>query len=219
MQRRFFADAERPIQLRAVDGQQQKICGYAAVFFNADDPGTQYELFRYGNYSIIERLMPSAFDRAVKEDDVRALFNHNADAILGRLRAGTLRLSIDGTGLRYEIEPPETQAARDLIESLKRGDVTGSSFSFDYLAKDVIRQSEADGTEKDIIEIRDVKLFDVSPVTFPAYTSTMAGMRLAANGEIDGLRQELEAMRSHRRKALVKSIRSRIVEIESEEIF
>jgi HK97 family phage prohead protease len=50
--------------------------------------------------------------------------------VLGRNKSGTLRLSVDGIGLRYEIDPPDTQAARDLIESLRRGDVSGSSFAF-----------------------------------------------------------------------------------------
>lgn len=163
-------------QLRS-EGGKPKITGYSAVFYNANDPGTEYELARYGNYRVVERLMAGCFDRAVKEDDVRALFNHSADNVLGRSTSGTLRLSVDKTGLRYEIDPPDTQMARDLMEVLKRGDVSGSSFSFEYRSKSVVQQTGVDGSETDIIEVRETALYDVGPVTFPAYTSTTSGVR------------------------------------------
>lgn len=212
MERRFFALPDRPVQLRGDEGKTPTISGYAAVFYRADDPGTEYELFRYNNYRVVERLMPGCFDRAVKEDDIRALFNHNQDAILGRARAGTLRLSIDNTGLRYEIDPPDTQTARDLLESLKRGDVSGSSFSFDYRAKDVILQSENDGSERDLIEVRDVTLYDIGPVTFPAYTSTTSGVRSL---DEEALKRELDRLRGERlRNPAGKRARVRMIDLE-----
>jgi hypothetical protein len=190
MERRTL-QTTRPRLVRAEGGQPPRIEGYAAVYYRADDPGTEYELFADGNYSVCERLMPGCFDRSVKEDDVRALFNHDVNNILGRMKSGTLRLSSDGLGLRYEIDPPDTQMARDLMESIKRGDVTGSSFSFDYLSKDIILQQDGD-KERDIIEVRDVKLYDTGPVTFPAYASTTAEARRRQHS---GGRHSPEAMR------------------------
>ncbi|MCT7656157.1 HK97 family phage prohead protease [Oceanimonas sp. NS1] len=62
---------------------------------------------------------------------MRALFNHDPNFVLGRTRSGTLALSVDADGLRYEIDPPDTQTVRDLVLApLARGDITGSSFAF-----------------------------------------------------------------------------------------
>jgi len=211
MERRFTSADNRPIQLRADEGQPTRIAGYAAVYYRADDPGTEYQLFSYSNYSVVERLMPGCFDRAVKEDDVRALFNHDVNQILGRLRAGTCRLAIDATGLRYEIDAPDTTIARDLAESLKRGDVTGSSFSFDYRSKSIIMQQDGD-KETDILEVRDVTLYDVGPVTFPAYTSTTAGVRSVDH---EALKRELAALRGERlRNARGKLARARVLDLD-----
>jgi HK97 family phage prohead protease len=177
MERRTL-QVHRPRLVRSADGKATKITGYAAVFYNAADAGTQYELFSSGNYSVVERLMPGCFDRALRErQDVAALYNHDANAILGRVSAGTLRLSVDGKGLRYEIDPPDTQIARDLMASLQRGDVKGSSFAFNYVAKSVVMNTNADGSEQDIINVTDLDLFDVGPVVFPAYESTTSGVR------------------------------------------
>lgn len=163
------------LQQRA-EGQTPTIIGYAAVFWNAADPGTEY---RFGNYTEYrERIMPGAFDRALREDDVRALFNHDSSALLGRTSAGTLRLSVDGKGLRYEIDPPDTQAARDVLEAIRRGEITGSSFGFDPI--DIGYQDlRENGRSVVVQEVRSLALFDVGPVTFPAYESTSAGTRAA----------------------------------------
>lgn len=211
MHRRFISRESQPVEIRADDGQPARIAGYAAVYYNGADPGTEYELFRYGNYSAVERLMPGCFDRAAREDDVRALFNHAPDNVLGRCKAGTLRLSVDATGLRYEIDAPDTQTARDLMESLKRGDVSGSSFSFDYLKKNIVAQQDGDA-ERDIVEVHDVRLYDVGPVTFPAYSSTTAGARSA---DVETIKRELELLRGERlRNPAAKRARARMLELE-----
>ncbi len=143
------------------------------MFYRDDDPGTEYELFE----GLVERIMPGAFDRAIKEaDDCRALVNHNADLCLGRSTSETLRLSIDANGQGEEIDPPDTQAGRDVCVSLQRGDITGSSFTF---FPDDMTWREKDGVT--IREVRSVQLFDLGPVTFPAYTSSTAGMRSAGD--------------------------------------
>jgi HK97 family phage prohead protease len=104
-----------------------EIVGLAAVYYNANDPaGTQYQL--WDNY--FERIMPGAFDRAVKEDDVRALQNHDPRLLLGRSAAGTLALELASEGLAYRITPPPTSVGRDTVTLLERGDLDGSSFAF-----------------------------------------------------------------------------------------
>src|SRR4030095_6031440 len=97
------------------------IRGYAAVFNEWADiiPG----LFR-------ERIAPGAFRKTIREADVRALFNHNPDYVLGRNRAGTLDMREDKHGLAVDIEPPDSQWARDLMVSMKRGDISQMSFGF-----------------------------------------------------------------------------------------
>ena len=118
-------------------------------------------------------ILPGAFDEVLK-DDVRALINHNSDMILGRTKSNTLRLSVDEKGLRYEIDPPATTYAANLLESLKRGDITQSSFAFNV---DVDSWDE-DSEGRVIRTIKKVRrLFDVSPVTFPAYPDADAAKR------------------------------------------
>ena len=106
-------------------------------------------------------------------DDIRALWNHDTNLPLGRTKAGTLRLDVDSHGLRVEIDPPDTQAGRDAVESIKRGDVDQMSFAFDVLED----EWDQDDQQQLIRTLRKVKLYEVSPVTFPAYTGTSVSAR------------------------------------------
>ena len=158
---RFFR-----MELRVTKGEdgERMIAGYAAPFnvLSADLGGFK------------EIIEPGAFINSLR-DDVRALINHDPNLILGRTVNGTLELVEDDVGLRYEISPPDTQYARDLITSLERGDVDGSSFAFR-----AIEESWRNPTEDEpfpIRVLREVQLFDVSPATFPAYPSTTAQVR------------------------------------------
>jgi Escherichia/Staphylococcus phage prohead protease len=208
----------RPRLVRAASGKPARIIGYAAKYYNAADPGTEYELFHWGDFTAVERLISGCFDRAIREDDVRALFNHDIDNVLGRNASGTLRLSSDSIGLRYEIDPPDATYARNLAACLERGDISGSSFSFDYREKSIIEQNLPDGKARDIIEVRDVKLYDVGPVTFPAYTSTTAGVeraraRLASSAPLHkrfDLLAGLDPALSPERRRKVIAMRSRL---------
>jgi HK97 family phage prohead protease len=112
----------------------------------------------------------------VKQDDVRALWNHNSDYVLGRNVSGTLALDEDEHGLRVAITPPDTQWARDLLVSMKRGDVDQMSFGF-MTREDAWGQGD-DGLTRELI---DVDLFDVSVVTYPAYPQTSAEARSKVN--------------------------------------
>lgn len=147
-----------------VEGKLRKIVGYAAVF---DKPSE--------DMGFIETVRKGAFTDALKISDARALFNHDTDTLpLGRQSAGTLILSEDDTGLHFEITPPDTQCARDLMTCIDRGDIKEASYGFivdvdewDYLNKDVIKRT--------IIKVREV--FDVSPVIFPAFNDTTVALR------------------------------------------
>lgn len=151
------------IELRVTRGEDGKsmIRGHAAVFSQlSEDLGG----FR-------EQIVPGAFTTAIDTDDVRALWNHNPDFILGRNRSKTLRLSEDVRGLSIEIDPPDTQTVRDLVLTpMERGDVTQMSFAFS------LRPNGEDWAKDDnglwIRTVKNVRLFDVSPVTYPAYPQT-----------------------------------------------
>ncbi len=137
--------------------------GYIAVFDQLSDD--------LGGWR--EKITPGAFADTIKAQDIRALWNHENDLVLGRNTAGTLELSEDATGLAFKNTPPDTTWFRDRIVSLKRKDVTGSSFGF---------YTDADewGTEPDGTRIRSLKkvtLVEVSPgVTFPAYPQASTEM-------------------------------------------
>ena len=167
VERRYVAASISPVTVEGRADETPQITGTAAVFYNGK-PETEFVLWD----GAVERIMPGAFDRAMKEDDVRALFNHDPNQILGRTTADTLSLSADSAGLKYTIDPPTTSPGLNVLASVKRGDVTGSSFSF--IATDVVWRTE-DSIE--IREIRGVELFDVGPVTFPAYGATTADVR------------------------------------------
>lgn len=182
MERRFLSLADNPCRVDkrvGTDPPGSVITGYAAPFWKAENPGTEYQL----DGDLSERIMPGCFDRAIRECDIRALFNHNPDNILGRNIAGTLELSVDQVGLRYRISMPDTSFAQDVVTSVVRGDVTGSSFSFlPYAEPDaVVMVHMADG--RWVRELRSVQLFDIGPVTFPAYKATTSGARMV--GELD----------------------------------
>lgn len=136
------------------------IRGYAALF-NSDSQDL-------GGF--VERIAPGAFDAVMKRGtDVVALYNHDPMFILGRESSGTLRLSVDEKGLRYEIDAPESRA--DVIEAIERGDVRGSSFAF--RVKGAGESWSRDQQGRQIREIREVDgLFDVGPVLKPAYSAT-----------------------------------------------
>lgn len=141
---------------------QRMIEGYAAMFGkrSADLGG------------FVEEVAPTAFTKTVKEADVRALINHDPNMPLGRSSAGTLELSIDSTGLHYRINPPDTSYARDLMVSMERGDVNQSSFAF-YTINDNWEATTNDQLLRTLIE---VKLVDVSTVTYPAYPDATSGI-------------------------------------------
>lgn len=162
---RCFSAAE--LRVKRADNEDPKIEGYAAVFNKlSDDLG----FFR-------EKIKPGAFTNALKASDVRALFNHDANIVIGRQSAGTLELKEDKKGLFMSATPPDTQAARDLMVSIERGDITQQSFAFS-VKEDSWKEGDPEKGEPEIrtiIEVREI--FDVSPVVYPAYPDTDVALR------------------------------------------
>lgn len=138
------------------------IAGHAATFNDWYDLG----MFE-------ERIAPGAFDD-VLDDDVRALFNHDSNHVLGRTKSGTLRISVDGQGLMSEIDMPES--ATMLREAIERGDIDQMSFGFTVREDTWETPEDGDGKERRTITKID-RLFDVSPVTFPANPNTDVALR------------------------------------------
>ena len=126
-----------------------------------------------------ERIARGAFRSAIaRGDDVRALVNHDPNLLLGRTTNGTLKLEDRDDGLHYEIALPNTQAGRDLHELVRRGDISQSSFGFRVLKEAPLERGQGD--ELPLRTIEDVELYDVSPVTYPAYPTTSVSARSAA---------------------------------------
>lgn len=136
-----------------------------------------------GIFPFKEKVSRGAFIESVKKDDIRALFNHDPNYVLGRNLAGTLELEEDEIGLRVKITPPDTSWARDITTSIRRGDISQMSIGF-------IVEKDEWSTENgmDTRDLKKVRLFDVSPVTFPAYSATDVGVR--AMQEYDGYKAE-----------------------------
>jgi HK97 family phage prohead protease len=188
-----FADDGAPIPMR----------GTAAVFNKRALIG--------GRWGWVEQIAPGAFDR-VLEDDVRMLKNHNPDLVLARTTAGNLRLRQTSDGLETEAEMTPTTYARDLALSMQAGDVTQMSFAFEVAHErwDELGEDDPDFGETAFNEIRTIteikRLYDVSPVTYPAYVDTDASLRMRelraiAEGlglDEDGLHELANAVRSGR---------------------
>lgn len=144
-------------ELRVENKESREVVGYGSVFNSLSE--------NLGGFR--ERIDERAFD-GVLEDDVRALFNHNPDYILGRSTAGTLSLSVDEKGLRYSVNIPETSYGDDLLVSLERGDINQNSFGF-IVEEDDWTQDEEGNTIRTIKKVS--RLLDVSLVVYPAYPS------------------------------------------------
>ena len=150
------------------DDNKPMITGYAAVFNKlSEDLG----YFR-------EKIEPGAFKAAIKISDARALFNHNPDYVLGRQSNETLRLKEDDKGLYMEVDPPDTQFIRDLvIAPIERGDIREQSFGFIVESDKWENLDEKSDKEPIRTILKIAELFDVSPVTFPAYPDTAVAVR------------------------------------------
>ncbi len=178
-------------ELRA-DDVGRKLAGYAAVF---STPATIAGAW-------VEEVAPGAYSKTLSEHDIRALWNHDTNIVLGRNKAGTLKLWEDGHGLQSEITPPDNEWGRPVLDAVKRGDVTGMSIAFRAVKQEWVHPPEG-SRELPKRTIREAKLYEVSPVTFPAFENTSIGVRAAELGldeaEEDVIEQARVLVRSAQR--------------------
>tara|TARA_R100001530_G_scaffold135700_1_gene113603 strand:- start:1713 stop:2738 length:1026 start_codon:yes stop_codon:yes gene_type:complete len=176
MEKRYF-NIETRTEKRE-DGSTT-ITGHAAVFnkLSSDLGG-----FR-------EIIAPNAFE-SVLSDDVRALINHDPNLLLARTTSGTLNLEQTDEGLQYSFSVPNTTYGKNLIISMERGDISQSSFAF-TIEEDSWETTE-DGEIRTINKVK--QLYDVSPVTYPAYPSaddlTLAKRSLALHKEKEEVKKQ-----------------------------
>ena len=157
----------RPVEFRATDTGLGVLTGYAAVF-------NRYSQNLGG---FVEQVDPAAFTKSLGDGvPVVARFNHEDNLLLGTTEGGTLSLEADGTGLRYDIQLPDTTAGRDVKALAERGDLRYSSFAFRTLTDDWGFTPEG----FPLRTLLGVQLVDVAPVTNPAYRDTTTGLRSLA---------------------------------------
>jgi HK97 family phage prohead protease len=152
-------------------------------------------------WGFYEQIAPGAFKKTLQEADIRALQNHNENYVLGRTKSGTIKLEEREDGLYMECTPPDTQWARDLMVSIKRGDIDQCSFGF-RMVKDVYNEEEG----RVVRTLQEVELYDVSIVTYPAYLNTSAMVRSLNRSDviqklIDG-NVDFETLEKHLRSLL-----------------
>jgi len=197
MERRFIASpgkaAAGKLQTRAASGSSPgKVIGLAAAFDSETVIAGQFR----------EVIRPGAFTESLNTADVRALFNHNSGALLGRQSAGNLNVWESSRGLEFELALPNTTLGRDTWELVRSGNLTGMSFGFAV-------QSERWSDQRTALPLREllaVDLMEISIVTWPAYDATSVSVE----------RQACRILHAHRQQALrdkVKQyeIRARVV--------
>jgi HK97 family phage prohead protease len=178
MERRFTPGQ---VEVRAADAEKRTIGGYAAKFNRLSQ--------NLGGF--VEQIAPGAFNRARGNDwpDVQARYNHDDNMLLGTTTARTLRLSVDDTGLVYEVDVPHARA--DVYELVQRGDVSKSSFAFRVIGDD---GEEWGLTDQNFPRrtLLSVDLHDVAPVNAPAYLDTTSAIRSLArhmDADVEEVRQ------------------------------
>lgn len=164
MEKRIF-NIENRFETRE-DGQEV-VVGYGSIWNSrSENLGGFYEY-----------ISPDAISQeTIDKSDVRALINHDPNLVLARSTAGNLTLSVDEKGLRYEFSIPETSYGKDLAINMKNGNINQSSFAFTV-------GSDEWSTDEDGNDIRTItsieKLYDVSPVTYPAYSQAESDLVVA----------------------------------------
>lgn len=176
-----FVPLTSEVSVRAKEGEKPTISGMGAMF-NSETVIGRY--FR-------ERILPGAFKDSISSGDIRVAFNHDPNFILGRTSAGTAKVEETAEGLRYEATPPAARA--DVVESIQRKDITGSSFTF-TVENDEDEEWDYAETKQGKLPLRTIKratLYETGPVAFPAYENTTVSAR--AMGKVEDARREREA--------------------------
>ena len=193
----------RSVAEAPVAGEGRTISGYAVVF------GVESRVLWDWDGEFVEVIERGAIDEAlINSSDVKALYNHDRDHLLARSTngEGTLKLTLDDRGLRFEFEAPETTAGNDVLELVRRGDLKGCSFAFTAEAENI---EYSKNSEEPLRRVKKLSgLYDVSVVVDPAYTQTSVDARsfepqedpTPAEGEKDTMSQELAQLRAALRR-------------------
>lgn len=164
------------VEFRAEEAEGRMVIrGHAAVF----------EKFSQDLGRFREKIAKGAFVDSIAKRDVRALWSHNIDLVLGRTGNKSLRLWEDDFGLAFELEMPNTTLGKDSFVSVQRGDVSAMSFGFSVLEEEWKRGEDGAPHER---TLKKIELFEISPVAFPAYEQTEVSVR-----DMDGIIKELES--------------------------
>lgn len=142
------------------EGEKRMISGYAAT----------YDAFSEDMGGYRTRLAKGCFDRVLQASDCRFLFNHDPNLLFGRTKSGTLRLVGDDKGLRFENDHPRGAIADQYYDMVARGDMDGCSFTCDI----DIDQWDFSGETPIRTLVGLSMLYDVGPVTYPAFSQTLA---------------------------------------------
>lgn len=176
-----------PFRVRAnTDGTSQVLEGYAAVFERETVLIPKDAMWK-GSPEVREVIEPGAFAKTLKNHDQRAFWNHNSDIILGRTHNRTLKLWEDDRGLGTEIKPPETNLVRDMVMApIERGDVDQMSFGFS-----IVREARAENEDGSVTyTLKEVRLYEVSPVAIPAYPDTEIQISARSQERLDTLMEQ-----------------------------
>ena len=165
------------IEIRA-EGEKKTLRGYAAIFDKLSSPLMGFR----------EKIRAGAFKESINKENIRALWNHNTDLVLGSTKNNTLRLEEDTRGLKFEIDLPDTQWGRDAAVSVSRGDVDGMSFAFN-VKKQEWDESDINNVVRTLV---DVDLHEISPTAFPAYPQTKVTARSVKEDYEDYFTEQLK---------------------------
>lgn len=154
------------IEVREAEDGERTISGYAVKWEKKSEELGWFTKFR-------EKFRKGAFEETLKDDDQRALWSHDTSQVLGRTKNQTLRLEEDDLGLRFELDLPDTTLGNDAYKTIKRGDVDGVSFGFS-MKKEEWDESDPEDITRTILKAR---LFEISPVAFPAYPDSAVSAR------------------------------------------
>ena len=183
------------IEVREIGDSEKKTIGGYAVKYNY--PTLMRD--RWGD-EFLEEIASGAFDKSLQNRNQKALWNHDTSKPLGSVSAGTLRFNSDTSGLNYDIDLPNNTYGNDAYESVKRGDVDGSSFGFMCL-NDVWSKVQFEGREIYKRSIVEANLFEVSPCTFPAYDSSEMSCR-----SLETFKEETKKHEELRKKLIIQTL-------------
>lgn len=161
------------VEVRASTGEggEKIITGYAAKY------NLRSCILRdWWGDEFVEEIAEGAFDESLRNNVIKSYLNHNTDICLGSTKPGTLNLESDSIGLRFDLTLPNTQAGNDLYESVKRGDIDGTSFGF-RVKDDKWTEVEHEGKSIMKRTLIDLDLFEISPTPNPAYEDTEVDCR------------------------------------------